>query len=312
MAAEERGSQVPTSPTTPTIYGSAEQAQRFRDRADDVRKRADLTAKALGGLGSTAVAAIGIAKFADLFPVPPHLWWAALLTILGFALIAAVVAYFTFALWHVNEPFVLRSDPEQMTELDEPERELVGSVYREIAHLNWAQSLRALEARAHRLDRISQRLDDATAARLQKEAKGIVDVIRSTEDRALLLVVRRRAAQAIRSGSAVAAYTLFASGVILFGVFADKLDSERSTRIAVAKSCAEARTAHATQLPAICGKSETVNAEQATPAHESARAAEDLGAALARCQAAAEELSVPYPTSCAAIALALGEIASAP
>src|SRR5437660_3053196 len=54
--------------------GASAQAQRFRDGAEAIRQRTDLTAKTFGGLATTAVSALGIAKFADVFPMPPGEW----------------------------------------------------------------------------------------------------------------------------------------------------------------------------------------------------------------------------------------------
>jgi hypothetical protein len=94
--------------------GAAAQAEAFRTSADGIRRRADLAAKTFGGLATTAVSAIGIAKFADVFPVPPgeKPWLIGLIG--GFVVMLIVVGFFTYRLWRVSEPVVLRSSVEAM------------------------------------------------------------------------------------------------------------------------------------------------------------------------------------------------------
>jgi hypothetical protein len=234
-----------------------DQAQRFRDATEQIRQRTERTAKALGGLGTTAVAAIGIAKFADVFPWAPGQWYWVAILIASFLAMVAVVGYFTYRLWHVSEHIVLRSDADRMTDLSPQERERVRAVYEETASLDRAPSLSALEARAHRFYRIADRTTDQNAAdKLIKRANDIVADIRSVEARAGMIIVRRRAAEAIRSWTGIAAYAALALAIIAFGISADRLDSERTQLVKLVQDCAAAKKA--TQvgglrtLPRIC------------------------------------------------------------
>jgi hypothetical protein len=235
-----------------------DQAKPFRDAIEQIRQRTELTAKAVGALGTAGVSAVGISKFADIFPTPPGQWWAVLLLIVSFLVMILIVGAFTYRLWHVSERVLLRSDPEQMSDLAEgDEKTTVTDVYDQVAALNWAPSFRALEARAQRLYRIADRVDDSDKAKKLKErADGLVADIRSTETRAGMLVVRRRASQAIRGPGAILAYCAFAVAILGFGISADRLDSERTQRAKIVKDCAD--TKKATQvggvpaLPPIC------------------------------------------------------------
>jgi len=295
MASQDDSAPVAARPDD----GASAQAQRFRDGAEAIRQRTDLTAKTFGGLATTAVSALGIAKFADVFPMPPGEWPWTIGLIGGFVLMLAVVGLFTARLWKVSEPIILRSSAKAMLrkpggELrDDDEEKIVEDIYNEVAELNRAPSLRAYEARAHRLLRIADRSDDQRAAKLGARASTIIGDILATESRALMIIVRRRATHAVGDKKAMVAYALFIVGIAGFGVSANRLDSERTGSVNIAKACADARTAGAAKLPAICGSPSTPAAS--TPAAERAQAIKDLGAALGRCEATLPKGTSPDP-----------------
>lgn len=267
----DEGSTTTAAPPAPSS-GVSEQAQRFRDATEQIRQRTELTAKALGGLGTTAVSAIGIAKFADIFPwAPGQGWWVGLL-VTSFLVMIAAVGIFTYRLWHVSERIILRSDVERMTtELDSDEQETVRQVYDETARLNRAPSLRVLEARAQRLYRIADRMPDETAKKLTDQADDLVSSIRAVEARAGMIVVRRRAAQAIRGRGAIVTFIALAAAIIVFGISADRLDSERTQLTKIVKDCADAKKAAEVggirSLPRICRSGDTSNPHP--PSHSS-------------------------------------------
>jgi hypothetical protein len=177
--------------------GAAAQAEAFRTAAEGIRRRADVAAKTLGGLATTAVSAIGIAKFSDIYPLPPgEKPWAYAL-VAGFAAMLIAVGFFTYRLWRVNEPIVLRSSVSAMGKdlRDEHERDIVWKIYDEVARLNRMPSLRAYEARAHRLLRIADRVDEPRVAKVGAKASVIIEDIVSTETRALMVITRRRSSR---------------------------------------------------------------------------------------------------------------------
>jgi hypothetical protein len=283
--------------------GAANQAKAFRESADSIRRRADLAAKTFGGLATTAVSGIGIAKFADIFPLPPGEWPWLIGLIGGFGLMLVVVGIFTVRLWRVSEPMVLRSSVGAMGDdlRDDEEKEIVRRLYQEVADLNQAPSLRAYEARAHRLLRIADRIDDTRATKLALKASAIVGDIVATETRALMVIARRRATHAVGDKKAILAYAAFIVGIAGFGISADRFDSERKGAVDVAKACADANTAGAVNLPRICGTFTVAPAD--TPAAARTQVLKDLGTALGRCEAARTDRTGEDP--CAPIQNAL-------
>jgi hypothetical protein len=183
----------------------------------------------------------------------------------------AAVGVFTYRLWHVSERILLRSDAERMSDLNTSEKDTVREIYSETARLDRAPSLRALEARAHRLYRIADREANANvAAKLIKRADDIVADIQSVEARAGMIVVRRRAAQAIRGREAIAAFAAIALAIVGFGISADRLDSERTQLTKIVKDCADAKKAAeiggVPTLPRICEGSSKMAAPPTAPA----------------------------------------------
>jgi hypothetical protein len=257
--------------------------QRAIDAIDATRKRTDATAKVVGGLGTSAVTAVGIAKFADVFPFPPDQDLAVAGLLIGFVAMAAVIAHFTGRLWAVNANIVMKSDPDEMDDVDPAEREVVRVVYQQVADLNQAPTLRAYEARRFRLLRTAGRVESGPAEGLKERAAEIESDIGVAQVRAALAVVRRRATRAVTDATAGALYATFLAAVVLFGISADRLDSERAGRITTAKSCAEAAKENATSLPPICGTSTPATQPTAAEIHQ--EAVEALGTALGKCEA---------------------------
>ena len=293
--------------------------QRTLDAIDVVRKRTDLTAKALGGLGTTAVTAVGIARIGDLFPVTPtaRSWVWFFLAIIGFAALASAVLIVTYRLWSVHQPISMRTDPEAMRDfgdIDADELEQVKAIYDESADLNRVSSLAAYEASGHRLTRIAARTaDDAERARLEKKIAEIYGDISAVQSRAALRVVRSRSSNAIRAKESVGAYALLVLGILLFALGTDYVSSERDERVIIAKKCADARDAGATPdtLPDICGDDPETPPTPSSPANERAKAASALSSSLTECLGRVDAGKTP-PGSCDPIAEAMAALLPSP
>jgi len=283
---------------------------RFRDGSDRIRQRADLTAKTLGGLGTTVLTALGIAKLGDVFPVPqgPPIM-AALALPLSFLVMAAVVGFFTYRLWRLNEPIVLASDVELMEDLRNGESERVQKIYLRAATLNRAPSLAAYEARAHQLERIAQRSDDAAAKRYRAMAHEIEYDVLETEAKAALVVIRGRASKSVGDIWALLAYAIFVLGVVAFALSAAELNAVHSGEIAIAKNCADVAKAGATQLPTVCRDYVTLPATHASAKQEADSALKSLTDAFYLCRRAAES-SGTGERDCQAIRSAIVALAS--
>ena len=288
-------------------------AQRWRDAADKLRGRVDLAAKALGGVGTTALTAVGLARIGDLFPVPPGLapaiWFT--LALIGFAGLAAAVFLVTRRLWSVHKPIFMRTDPDAMRmqeDLDDGELHQVRLVYQEAADLNDVPSLRAYEARGHRLTRIAARTaDEAERQRLEKLTASIHTDIQAVFARAALRVIRKRTTAAVLGHGTKTTFLLFVAGIFLFALGTDYVVSERSERVTIAKSCAEARSAGALELPAICGEPPGDEPQETSPTQERAIAAGALQEPLQRCLGIVDAGDAPAG-SCDPIAEAISSL----
>ncbi len=230
-------------------------AKNNRDKIEQLRTRADTTAKAFGALATTAVAGIGFAKLGDVFPWEDGLWWPLSLAFVGLILMLLAVAFFTARLWGVAQPILTDSDPKKMEHLRGKEPQIVARVYDDYAAINRVRSLRAYAARGVRIARIADsRPDAADAPKLRARADAIMADVQAAGALAVALVVRRRSGRVVKSVWSAIFFAAFAIGAVTFAIASDKLESARSDEITLAKACAEARTAKAYELPPICGE----------------------------------------------------------
>jgi hypothetical protein len=301
----------PTAGERPGRAIAEGQIERFSALADALLSRADLTAKAAAGLGSSGLTAIGIAKVADVYPFEgPGGWLFGLFG--GFLTMGLAVAFFTRRLWRLQSPTVMRSTPWEIRDLDDEEETLVAEVYVEIAKLNDVASLRAYEARAHRLSRVAELLGETPLAeRLGAEASLIALEVRATLARARLNVVRRRTTRSILGFRAMLVYFAFLVGLVLFGMAADSLEAKRSGEVQVAKACGEAMKAGASTLPSACDgylPPGSGDEDTAAPGDEIDATAEHLAAQRTACRRAAREAGEDPSASCAPIDSALAAL----
>jgi hypothetical protein len=333
----------PPERDNPVTAVARENATRSKEALDKLRQRADTTAKAFGALATSLLTAVGVAKIGDVFPLESsnRAWtWAGALFV-GFGLMAAAIAFFTARLWRVSNPILAHVDPDRMKDyLSKSELALVKEVYKE-ARQRWSvPSVRAYARRGRRLERIADRLNhEPSAAKLRERSAAIGVELQAVMSHALALVGRRRAGKVVRSWLSVGAFAVFVIGVVVFAVSSDRLESARAGEIALAKSCAEARTAHATEdaLPGLCGDEKNPTPEQivalakacadartanaaeetitavcgepstpddeakTTPDQEADSALVALVQARGRCRAAVREAGAAQPGPCAAL-----------
>jgi hypothetical protein len=298
-----------TSGERPGRATAERQIERFSELADGLLSRADLTAKAAAGLGSSGLTAIGIAKVADVYPFEgPDGWLFGLFG--GFLTMGLALAFFTRRLWRLQSPTVMRSTPWEIRDLDDEEEQLVAEVFAEIAKLNDVASLRAYEARAHRLSRVADLVGETPLGKaLAAEASLIALEVRATLARARLNVVRRRTTRSILGFRAMLVYFAFLVGLVLFGVAADALEAKRSGEVQVAKACGDALKAGASSLPSGCDDYVSADSggedDTAAPGDEIDTAAEELAAQRTACRRAAREAGEDPSALCAPIDSAL-------
>jgi hypothetical protein len=268
---------------------------RWRDAVETVRKRADTSSKALLALGTTALTAIGIAKFSDVYPRPPGEGAdrAIIFLIVSFVAMALAIVLFTLRLARSSEPLVMSSDPDEIIDIRgrPKEREQVDLVYNQVADAHNVSSLASFEAHADQLDRIAGRTSDQNeATRLRDEATLIRTEVVAALGRAALAVLRYRSGKALKGFWAIVLYLTFFVGLITFGLSADWLDSARAGEAKVATDCAAAQKGGATTTPPICDQYLTTTPPPPPdPQAELDKAREEITAALRRCRAAARE-----------------------
>lgn len=139
-------------------------------------------------------------------------------------------------------------------ETNTAECKVIDQIYNAAANPEGVNTLRAYQARGDRWHRLTEReADDTKAKRLRDRAELVRAKIEATQARAALVVIRRRMNRALTGFVPILLALLFVAGLLAFGLGADRLDSERTTRLAAYKACAEAFTAKvpATKLPAL-------------------------------------------------------------
>jgi hypothetical protein len=261
-----------TTPVDPGTAWTAAQAKRFSEAADTLRGRTDLAAKGLGGLGTAALTAIGIAKVGDIFPFPPRQeGWVVALWIAFLAMVVAIVAL-TLRFWTANRPLLPTSDPAEMqknterrkkeneSEIDKAEMKMMCAIYdEEVAHAAFSlgdhETLKHYEKRADDLERETQtRWGQVGLEAKRRQVARMRAEIDKAQQRAKLVVVRRRLNHTLTRPIAALWAALFVVGLVGFGMSADRLESQRSGAIATDKSCAEAVKAgvRPEKLPPIC------------------------------------------------------------
>lgn len=269
---------------------------RLREVSEKIRARTDLTAKFLGTIGTAAITAIGYLKLADIFPYGgPD--WAVVGLILGVPAMIAAVWLLLRRFTSAAETIVTTADADQTiqrnTNFDKDDEKIVREKYNQEATLNRVDSLAAYRARGHRFERIADRHDDSLTAPLRARADVIMAEVLATQTLVSTLILRKRAKDAVSGWPTLGWVALFVVGWYLTALSADAMQSERSDKVQVAKSCAEARekATPESQLPTICGTS-TDEGGGATPdpGETSAAAVVALAEARSECLKQAEEI----------------------
>lgn len=302
---------------------ASDQAGRSREAMETIRQRTDYTSKGLAAVGTAAIAGIGYAKLADVFP-----WggwsWAILALAVGVVLMITAVLSLVFRFAAASESVFTSSDPLETFDRnaidDRDEKDLIEKVYEETAKQNEADSLSAYEERALKLEKEADAVLDSAAGPLRARADKILGEVLAAQDRAAALLLRRRAHGAVFGWGMVVWVIVFVAGWYATAVGADSLQSEHSDQVTLVKSCAEARAAEKVvkdEIPGICGsqsekeKEEEEAEEKMTAATTQRAGITALASAVETCQNTAEKNKEESKNPCLrlerALLAALGE-----
>jgi hypothetical protein len=290
---------------------ASQSSEQFSKAIETLRGRSDLAAKALGGVGTAAITALGYAKLTDIFPYGGPGWALALLAVGPIAMVVALW-FLAHGFNAATQSLITSSDVDETASrnggMKDAEKELVKRTYQDTAKLNGVKTLRAYEARGQRFERIAERAPAARATVLGEAATRIAAEVAATQERAAAFVLRRRSNRALFAKRTLAYLLLFVAGWYGTALAADALQSERSDSITVAKECAAARALPnivESKLPGICGAPPAAKTPEAkTPTELSKEAIVALAGAVAECRKATAT-AAPPAAECAPLERAL-------
>jgi hypothetical protein len=234
----------------PTVLSGGRTATEFRAIADALRLRVDLFGKALAAIATLGTTAVGLTKISDLFPARGWSGWVFVVAAclgLTFAALAAISV--AVRLMRVARPIFMHADMERSKELDDDEyRDAVEPVFKAAAERFGYTSLMGLQERERSLRNAASRTTDKDE---HARRTALADEVKAEIEQALgqgqVVVIRRRATNAVSGCGAWLRYVVVIGGLVIFAAGADKVSSDRTDPIASAKACGEARTAGATR-----------------------------------------------------------------
>jgi hypothetical protein len=246
----------------PAIAWLTDKARQFSDDADELRATTDRAAKGLGALATAGLTAIGIANVGNIYPKPGAGYLPELIFLwLGFGLMVVAIVAFVVRFWRANRPLALSARLAEMCgtneswwrprssrytppdedepDLDKPKRwvmdlatdecQAVERIYkdamRHAVFSNREESLAHYEWRAERLEREALYAPDSpTSKRQLARVERMRAEIEKAEERAKLVVVRRRMNHVFNQRIAIVFALMFVVGLVMFATAADYFD----------------------------------------------------------------------------------------
>jgi len=201
----------------------------------------DKLGKILSSFGVLVIGGVGLAKFSDIFPYESR-WYVVVLMGIGFAMMLAGAASGAWRLHRAIRPSVIRSSVRRIPDTSPKEAQTIRAIYSDLLTSTDSANMRAFEARAARLDRVSDRVPGAAEA-LRSEAE-VIDA-----ERSLAFMQARNAVLSARAGAAIkAAGICTVIFLIGLGTVVITIDWMEADRAAVAKA-AEAKKAASAPAP---------------------------------------------------------------
>ena len=193
---------------------ASQSAEQFSKAIETLRGRSDLAAKALGGVGTAAISALGYAKLTDVFPYGGPGWALAALIVGPIAMVVAL-GFLVRGFYTATQSLITSSDIDETVSrngMKPAEKTLVEQAYRDTAKLNGVNTLRAYEARGQRFERIAERAPTERAKCIGEAAARIAAEVAATQQRAATFVLRRRSTEALFGIGTIACLVLFVGG----------------------------------------------------------------------------------------------------
>lgn len=320
MPEKEESSVAPGPKPDPAAKRAADRAESYREAMEKIRSRTDVTAKGLATLGTAAVAGIGYAELADVYPKEgPD--GAVFALIAGVVAMVAGVILAVFRFNRATRSVITEPGRELTIELNDfgptdrfskEDKNTLRYVYDELGRLNGVGSLAAYQARARRFERIAARWGETpAAAELRQRADVIMKEIAAAQDRAGALILRHRASSALFSGWTLLVVLLFAAGWYATALASDAMKGAREGELTIAKSCAEVlEKSDAVKLPAACKTKTKTKGEggagtKSSPAEKLDAGVTSLAGIRAECRKAARTAGEPVKEACGPLDRAL-------
>jgi hypothetical protein len=181
--------------------------------------------------GAAAIlAGLGYARIHDLTPLPHDYWWLiALVALIGASLALAGAALFAGRFFAAQRRILLASEREYCSDLNAEEETLRRQLYDDAARENGGSSLRAVELRGQRLERIASQLSgtDPRRAALEAEAERLKGAVRQGMLNTAVSILERRSTRAFKSWTTVITVSMFVAGVLLLFGAADYSKGQR-------------------------------------------------------------------------------------
>jgi len=239
-------------PDSPADVAAQPEADAVAGDTEAIRQHLRRVGAALGVAGGALLSGLGYTQVHKIFPFPTDSHRVLLMIGAGLASAAALVGAALLAgrFLGAQRRILVSTDPDEPRGgrrrspygLRRRECEIRDRIYDLAARDESAQSLRAVELRGLRFERIARRVDPKKAPAWKDESKRLQEAVKTALDQGALTVLEHRARQAFSGRLTVLAFLVTIVGIIgVFGL-ADWSQGQRDL-VTLEKQCVEAKTA---------------------------------------------------------------------
>lgn len=242
---------------------ATEVSARAKATSDKMRGRSDAWGKGLTTLGTATVGYLGLTRATDVFPIPTGWGWLSMLAMGCLVLMAVSAISLGWRLSRVGRAVIMKNDPKAIPDLNKTEEAEVAQLYAAYAKLNGCTTLDEYDKRGQAIAATYEQHDANTPVPTEpfSRAVQIRAEVKSAQQRAATLVIRRRVTKTTTGFLTMASICAFVTAGAVFGVTTDKVADLRTTTadtLATIKHCGEASAAKKTyptitvELPPAC------------------------------------------------------------